>query len=160
MGYSTNQSKLQGDPGLFGSLGKLVGKVGGLIPGPIGTIATIIGGAGGGGGSRGGGGTVGTPPFTMPGGSGIISSRLQERVPVPGIVGAAQRLIPGGQTGFTTRPKKRRRMDPLNVKALRRSTRRLAAFQREAKKVEKELRKLAPPARRRSSSAHHHHPRA
>jgi len=45
---------------------------------------------------------------------------------------------------------RRRRMNPLNVKALRRSTRRLAGFQREAKKVEKQLRKIAP--QRRSSS--------
>ena len=44
---------------------------------------------------------------------------------------------------------RRRRMNPLNVKALRRSTRRLAGFQREAKKVEKQLRKIAP--QRRSS---------
>ena len=46
-------------------------------------------------------------------------------------------------------PSRRRRMNPLNVKALRRSTRRLAGFQREAKKVEKQLRKIAP--QRRSS---------
>lgn len=48
-------------------------------------------------------------------------------------------------------PARRRRMNPLNVKALRRSTRRLAGFNRISKQVEKELRKLAPPARRRSA---------
>lgn len=153
MGYSTNSSKLQGvgDPGLFGFLGKAVGSVAGtLLKGsPIGIAA---------------GGLLGairkqptsTPPFTMPGG-GVTSTFIQQQVPKPGVSGAIQRALPGGQTGFVTVRKKRRRMDPLNVKALRRSTRRLSAFQREAKKVEKELRKLAPPARRRSSPSHHHH---
>jgi len=160
MGYSTNSSKLQGDPGLFGSLGGLIGKAAGFIPGPIGTIAGLLGGAGGGGRRA---PTVGTPPFTMPGGGrGTPTSFGQQMVPTPGVGGAIERFLPGGNTGFQPGVvrKKRRRMDPLNVKALRRSTRRLAAFQREAKKVEKEIRKLAPPARRRSSSAHHHHPKA
>ena len=160
MGYSTNASKLQGDPGFFGDIFKTVKRAAGFIPGPIGTIARAI--PGGGGGRQ----PAGTPPFTMPGGGRGIPFHPQGRgsVPAPGVGGAVERFLPGGKTGFIPGPvgarKKCRRMDPLNVKALRRSTRRLAAFQREAKKVEKELRKLAPPARRRSSTAHHHHPKA
>jgi len=89
------------------------------------------------------------PPFRLPGGG---------RAPVVIEPGAA---LPGGRP-FVSRAmtgRKRRRMNPLNVKALRRSTRRLAAFQKEATKVNKELRKLAPPSsrRRRPSAADIHH---
>ena len=156
MGYSTNSSKLQGvgDPGIFGFLGKAVGGIAGTLlkNSPVGIAAGAIGGAIG---------RKQAPTFTRPGGAvGTTSTFIQQQVPKPGVSGAIQRALPGGQTGFITVRKKRRRMDPLNVKALRRSTRRLAAFQREAKKVEKELRKLAPPARRRSSTSHHHQPKA
>lgn len=159
MAYRTNQQKLGvGDPGLFGFLGGIAKKVaGGLIgASPLGRIIQA---------------TVGTvagptvrpvliqerlPDFTMPGGG------RGGRGPLIIEPGAA---APGGRPLISRAfgQKKRRRMDPLNVKALRRSTRRLAAFQREAKKVEKELRKLAPPARRRSSrrdlGPHHEHVR-
>jgi len=153
VGYSTTSSKLQGvgDPGLFGFLGKAIGSVAKTAFGasPVGIAVGAISKAAK---------PAATPPFTMPGGgSGIPSTFIQQQVPKPGVRGALERAIPGGQTGFVTVRKKRRRMDPLNVKALRRSCRRLAAFQREAKKVEKELRKLAPPARRRSAPSHHHH---
>jgi len=110
------------------------------------------------------------------GGQPVTATAIQETVPTPtafpggfdpnvgqvngarngrkaqggGFISAAERAA--GPTGM----KKRRRMNVLNVKALRRSTRRLAGFNREAKKVEKELRKLAPPARRRTPSHHHH----
>ena len=50
--------------------------------------------------------------------------------------------------------KKRRRMNVLNPKALSRSTRRLAGFNRRSKAVEKQLRKLCPPSRRRFSAPH------
>jgi len=46
-----------------------------------------------------------------------------------------------------------RRMNPLNPRALSRSTRRLSAFQRRIKSTEKALRKLAPPQRRRALPA-------
>ena len=153
MGYSTNASKLHGvgDPGLFGSLFGIAKKVAGVAfdTSPAGRIFAAAKGA------------ISPqavpPPFTMPGGGVTATSRfIQQQVPKPGARGAVERFLPGGQTGFIDKPK-RRRMNVLNVKALRRSTRRLAGFQREAKKVEKELRKLAPPARRRSSSAHIHH---
>ena len=73
---------------------------------------------------------------------------------------SSQRL-PAGRpaTRMPGEPSRRRRMNPLNVKALRRSTRRLAGFQREAKKVEKQLRKIAPQRRstRRDLGPGHRH---
>ncbi len=46
-----------------------------------------------------------------------------------------------------------RRMNPLNPRALSRSTRRLVAFSRKIKATEKALRRLAPPSRRRALPA-------
>jgi len=54
-------------------------------------------------------------------------------------------------------PARRRRMNVLNPKALRRATRRLSGFNRMAKKTQKELAKLAPPRARRGPGRHHHH---
>jgi hypothetical protein len=143
--YRTPSQKLAGDPGIFGTLGKIFGtvaKVGvSLLPGPIGMAAR---------------GAVGlltpaqqagrlpaTPPFrppVVPGGARLI-------VPIP----SGTSIGRGGAVPGTLieAGKKRRRMDPMNVKALRRATRRLASFDREKKKVEKQLRLIAPrPARR------------
>lgn len=142
MPYRTPSQKLAGDPGIFGTLGKIFGtvaKVGtSLLPGPIGIAARGVTGL------LGGTTRPGTPTFTapvMPGGRKLL-------------------VFPEGRPGVTTPmgtrgggplsgQRKRRRMDPMNVKALRRATRRLAAFDREKKKVEKQLRTIAPrPARR------------
>lgn len=73
------------------------------------------------------------------------------------VFGAGQRvgqmvLGPDGQPV----QRRRRRMNPLNPKALRRATRRLTSFNKISKKTAAELAKLAPP-RRRSSGGHHHH---
>lgn len=144
MPYRTPSQKLAGDPGIFGTLGKIFGTVGkvavGLLPGPIGIAARGVTGLLGGGGTA----IPQTPPFTVPRMPGGVSL-----FPMNG-------GRPGVQTQLGTRgggplsgQKKRRRMDPMNVKALRRATRRLAAFDREKKKVEKQLRLIAPrPARR------------
>ncbi len=155
MAYRTTQQRLGvGDPGIFGSIGGfLVGTAkkiartafetspaGRILAAAQGVIASTA---------------VATPTF------------IQEQVSRPGIglqeAGKQAQKSGGGMksgrqtsTALTVMPKKRRRMNVLNVKALRRSTRRLAGFQREAKKVEKELRKLAPASRRRSVPHHHH----
>lgn len=145
MGYRTPSQKLAGDPGIFGTLGKIFGgvaKVGvSLLPGPIGIAArgvtSLLGGT-----TRPGTPTF-TPPVVRPGGSLLQFPKFTE--------GAGART-PGAVRGFPPPggvQRKRRRMDPMNVKALRRATRRLAAFDREKKKVEKQLRLIAPrPARR------------
>lgn len=79
-----------GDPGLFGFLGKVVKKVGGAVasalPGPAGTVArTIIGGGG---------------PPTVP--QIPVPSGFPGAVPVPGLAGLGQRLVPGGASGYQT----------------------------------------------------------
>ena len=134
-----------GDPFLGGLVRGIGGALGGglriasrFLPGPIGGIAGAVGGL-----LRGGG----------------APSRIQQVLPAPrvliptaGIGRAGSPRMPGGRPAsrIAGEPGRRRRMNPLNVKAVRRSTRRLAAFQREAKKVEKQLRKIAPSPRRSS----------
>lgn len=100
-------------------------------------------------------------------GGGAIQSRAAGRVLTQGgravrAVGAALGLGAAFEAGsqlvdaVTGEPveKKRRRMNVLNPKALSRSTRRLAGFNRRSKAVEKQLRKLCPPSRRRFSAPH------
>lgn len=60
-------------------------------------------------------------------------------------VAAHQRIIPLDRFG---RP--RQRIDVLNTKALSRATRRLGGFQKRARRVEKQLARIAPRPRRRS----------
>lgn len=62
-------------------------------------------------------------------------------------VAAHQRVIPLDRFG---RP--RRRIDVLNTKALARATRRLGGFQKRARRVEKQLAKIAPRSRSRRRS--------
>lgn len=125
-----------GDPflgGLFKGIGKVAKFVGGVVPGPVGTVL------------RAGGGLLAGPQVIRP------------QVPMPQAPPFMQRplappgggRIPPGQRHLLppeARPK-RRRMNPLNPKALSRATRRLAAYQRRNKQVEKQLRKIAPPRR-------------
>jgi len=61
----------------------------------------------------------------------------------------------GGTVRLVTR-RKYRRMNPCNPKALRRAVRRLSAYHKQNKKIEVQLRKLAPPRRaaRRYSPPH------
>jgi len=153
--YRTPSQKLAGDPGIFGTLGKILGTglklAGGIIPGPLGIPAKIAGGLLAPTQQR-----PGTPPFVpprLPG--GVVAMPFQQAPSKPGGQGVAFGPVAGQQ-------KRRRRMDPMNVKALRRATRRLAAFDREKKKVEKQLRLIAPrPARRsrRDSPPGHTHVR-
>lgn len=152
MPYRTPSQKLVGDPGIFGTIGKIFGTVGkigvGLLPGPIGIAARGVTGL------LGGTTRPGTPTFTapvMPGGRPLLM--------LPDTKGSGPRTV---RAPRVTGERKRRRMDPMNVKALRRATRRLAAFDREKKKVEKQLRAIAPrPARRsrRDAPAGHTHVR-
>ncbi len=113
MPYYQGMGRPQGDPGFFSSIGRIVGTVARAFPGPIGAIA----------------GLVSQPPTRPP---GPRFAAPQRRVPVPGVVGAAQRMVPGGQTGFVECPptKRRRKIDPLNIKALRRANTRQRSFLR------------------------------
>lgn len=53
--------------------------------------------------------------------------------PVPGVTGVMQRMVPGGETGYVAA--RRKRLNPLNISALRRAMRRAKGFERQAKRV-------------------------
>ncbi len=141
-----------GDPflgGLIKGIGRVAGGVlgvaGGLLPGPIGGIARGLG-------------TLLVPKRRPPPALQVLQ---QPRGGIPGFPVSAAPPRPAGKARMPGVAPRRRRMNPLNVKALRRSTRRLAGFQREAKKVEKQLRKIAPQRRssRRDLAPGHRHVR-
>lgn len=113
--------------GFLGSIGKAIGGAvkGFVTGGPLGAISgaasAII--------KRPNVTPIAAPLFggtPIPTGGGMI-------VPTPGLVGVGQRLLPGGASGFELR--KRRRMNPLNIKALRRAMRRAKGFERQARRV-------------------------
>jgi len=141
-----------GDPGLFSFLGKAVRGVAGvvsrlgipIVSGAAGLVGGLLGG-----GARG----PGITPLFAPGGvPPMFQSRMQ--IPAPGIAGTLQRAIPGGATGMQgcgngTRPNKsgywlksgqyvdpgtvcvaRRRMNPLNPRALSKAMRRIESAKR------------------------------
>lgn len=117
----------RGDPGLFGFLGgiakKGLGIAGGLLPGPLGGIARFAGGL------------IPSRSRQVQRFTGPMATSQQAGpggIRIPGFVGGMQRLIPGGATGFYP---KRRRMNPGNVKALRRAMRRQDSFVKLARRA-------------------------
>lgn len=126
MPYHTGMTRAQGDPGFFSFLGKAIGTVGKVLPGPIGTVAGTLGGLLAGKATK-------KPPITP-----FVQQQQPVLRPTPGVLGAIQRAVPGGATGFEVDPatglvcpkKRRRRIDPLNIKALRRANTRQRAFLR------------------------------
>lgn len=118
----------RGDPGVFDFLKKAVktvaGVAGSFIPGPIGTVARLV---------SGGAGAVRAPKELAAG--GVVS-------PVPAFFGMQQPLAgfaePGGFDPLGKGAAKRRalglmprkRMNPMNVRALRRASRRIDSFAR------------------------------
>ena len=111
----------RGDPGLFGFLGKVakgaLGIAGGLLPGPLGGIARFAGGLI----TR-----RAPPPPAGPAGFARYTGPMVTTM-APG--GRAPMLGPGGM------PRKRRRMNPGNVRALRRAMRRQDAFVKLARRA-------------------------
>jgi hypothetical protein len=105
--------------GLFSFLGKAVKTVArigsAVLPGPAGAIAGLIGGGG---------------RAPQVGAMGLIPT-FGPNIPVPGVKGAIQRFLPGGASGYYSR----RRMNPMNVRALRRASRRLDSFAKTARKA-------------------------
>lgn len=90
-------------------------------------------------------------PLIRRGGTGLIR-KVGGVVATGALFEAGTRLLPGQVAGQQPR---RRRMNVTNVKALRRSMRRVSGFHKLSKKVEADLRKFAPPARRSSSGRRH-----
>ena len=128
MSYFGGSSRIAGDPGFFGSLGgffkKALPVAAGLgLGGPLGAGIALAS-------------KIRRP--SAPTGTTFARPRIAPVTRVPGITGAAQRLFPGGATGFQVdangmvRPR-RRRMNPTNAKALRRAIRRTDAFVNVAK---------------------------
>jgi len=136
MGYLTSYrgdylASARGDPGIFGSIFKVIkgAATGMLRGGPLGAIGGAAAAVGG----------RAMPRY--PGGQGRRLQRLQGgpagirmQIPVPGVLGGIQRLVPGGATGYMPGPR-RRRMNPANPKALRRAIRRQTSFIRLARRA-------------------------
>lgn len=116
MAYFGTSQRMVGDPGFFGTLGKIAK---GAIGGAIGFATGGVGGAIRGSGILGGGRMPSAPTFAPP----TIGGRIRT---------AGQALVPGGVEPFR---KRRRRMNPMNKKALTRANRRIDGFVRETKKV-------------------------
>ncbi len=113
MPYHQGLTRAQGDPGFFSFLGKGIRTVAGLLPGPVGTVARLIPS-----------GTrrpqlpvrLGPTPFPSTRGTGPEAMRAQERA--------------AGLPSGTLCPKRRRKIDPLNMRALRRANSRQKSFLR------------------------------
>ncbi len=157
MPYHQGLTRAQGDPGFFSFVGKALGgiakTVGGIIPGPIGTIVSAAG-------------TILAPPkatkkppppvavpwFDPRGATATAQAAQRQGVPIStrvqqgavtttrggvtlGLPAAAPaaRPIPATidpTTGLVCCKPRRRRIDPLNIKALRRANSRQKAFLR------------------------------
>lgn len=116
--------------GFFSGIGKAIGKVAkigvNLLPGPVGAVArTIVNNMG----------PSAAPaqlaPFPMMNTTMFSGAAPGGARPRPGVTGAVQRFLPGGETGYI----KRRRINPLNIKALRRAMRRAKGFEKQARRV-------------------------
>jgi len=107
--------------GIFGTIGKAIGgAVTGFVKGgPLGAIS-------------GAGAAIVKRPNVQPIAPGALIGGGTV-VPTPGLVGFGQRLLPGGATGYELR--RHRRLNPLNIKALRRAMRRAKGFERQARRV-------------------------
>lgn len=135
-----------GDPGLFGFIGKGLKKAVGAAAGVarLGFSATPLGQALVATGAM--APTIASPRMPMPvlshsdprvRGGGRTALQVRQMpptmVPSPGVVGAVQRALPGGATGFQYR--KRRSMNYTNPKALRRAMRRTDGFVKVARRA-------------------------
>jgi hypothetical protein len=100
--------------GIFGTIGKFLGGVAKTVIGatPVGRVVQAA-----------------IPSFNPP----VIRGFAPPLAPTPGLTGFAERLLPGGASGYMVR--RRRRINPLNIKALRRAMRRAKGFEKQAKRV-------------------------
>jgi len=90
-----------GDPGFFGTIGGIIGKVAGVakaLPGPIGWAGAAVSKLMPTSASR-----APTPSFPMQAPMTFAPQQLPQ-IPAPGPVAWGQRMIPGGQTGMMDAP--------------------------------------------------------
>jgi hypothetical protein len=102
--------------GLFGTLGKIIGGVGkAVVKGGLGLL-------------------TGGPAGAI---RGVVSSAAQSLQPAPVrlVTGGSSGSAAGYMTGFEGVPGRRRRMNPLNIRALRRAIRRAKGFEKQARRV-------------------------
>ncbi len=121
MPYHSGLTRIQGDPGFFSFLGKAITTVARAIPGPVGAIAGAIFPP------------TGAPPVVP------IQPAMPAPFPLPGFTRTDIPRAGAGRTidvtvdpvtGAMCPKKKRRRIDPLNIKALRRANTRQRSFLR------------------------------
>lgn len=131
MSYFGDSYRSVGDPGFFGSLAKIGGKVlkvGTAIAGltPQGRVVSKVAAV-----------ATGVALATKLGGA--VTPFGGPIVPVPGIKGTLQRFLPGGATGYEVR--RSRRMQFTNQKALNRAIRRVTGFGNLVKRSKKSIAK-------------------
>jgi len=129
-----------GAGGLFSFIGKAAKAVGGVIGGPIGAGLNLVGGA------LAPTPAAATPIPQLPIPMSFANIQQPGQVPVPGVKGTVQRLLPGGATGYFSR----RHMNPGNAKAARRAIRRIDATRKLLKSIERQLPMRAAPRSRGS----------
>lgn len=118
--------------GLFDIIGKWLGFVGGLLPGPVGTIAKFAGGVLSPPSKQNPIGATLPPPPPMGTGISIGGSK---GVQIGSFPQPISQFAPGRSFGpLSATGKKRRRMNVTNVKALRRAGRRVVGFEKLAKR--------------------------
>lgn len=134
----------RGDPGLFSSIGKFLKKAipvaaGFLAGGPVGAVMAGVASSA----ARG----------PAPSAAALVAPQVvaapRALVKMPGLSGMVARQLPGGQSGYGVPPgsgmqrqlaawpppRRRRRINPANPKALRRAIRRQAGFVKLAKRA-------------------------
>ena len=115
--------------GILGNIwGGVKGAIGGFVKGgPLGAIGGAVSGAIG--------KPKGTSIISLPAGMPTMIPAGGTIMKKPGITGAVERIVPGGESGYQVVGARRKRMNVANPKALRRAIRREAGFVKLAKRA-------------------------
>lgn len=131
----------RGDPGLFSSIGKFLKKAAPIAAGFLagGPVGAVLGGV-----------AASSARAPSPSAAALVTQPValpaRPLLKAPGLQGMVQRQLPGGQSGYLSQPgirqvgplgapRRRRRINPANPKALRRAIRRQAGFVKLAKRA-------------------------
>lgn len=138
--YFGGTSQYRGDPGFFGTLGKLVKSAlpvaASVIPGVGGVVGRVLTTTGRVAGRAAPAIAVGAT--VSRGVDAVFPSAPPGMAPVPGFRGTVQRFLPGGETGYYRR---RRRTNFANQKALNRAIARVSGFGRLVKRSKRAVQK-------------------